>query len=193
MPRTFSLARPLVCTVVCTLVCLIMLVPLPAVAQRGGAAPPFGGPRASFSFELSDGEPVSFYLEWSRVLDLTEGQKEGLIDIRRNLRNANAPFMQQLDSLREASGVSMEKRGRVDARDEESLRRFRQWSLPVTDSIRVNNDGARREIRALLDSVQLSRADSLNREMRDAQGRRPNERQRPRPGGATQDDFPRSG
>ncbi len=99
------------------------------------------------------------------MLDLTEDQKSGLIEIRRKLRIANAPFMQQLDSIREAAGVNLESRGRMDARDAEALQRFREWSAGVTDSIRVNNDGARREIRALLDATQLARADSLNREM----------------------------
>lgn len=158
----------------------IVLAPAIAEAQRGGAAPPFDGPRPEYSFMLSDGEPVSFYLEFSRMLDLTETQKTGLIEIRRKLRSANAPFMQQLDSLREVAGVNMEKRGRMDERDTEALRRFREWSAGVIDSIRVNNDGARRDIRALLDSTQLARADSLNREIQEMRGRRPGGEGRPR-------------
>ena len=141
------------------------LDPTAVLAQRGGGAPPFDGPRGVVSFELSDGEPVSFYLEWSRVLELTEGQKSGLIEIRRKLRLQNAPFMRQLDSLREAAGVNMATRGRLDERDAASLRRFQEWSAPVTDSIRLNNDGARREIRALLAPPQMTRADSLNSAM----------------------------
>jgi hypothetical protein len=166
----------------------LLLVPVLAGAQRGGAAPPFDGPRGAFSFEMSDGEPVSFYLEFSRMLDLSEVQKTGLIEIRRKLRIANAPFMRQLDSLREAAGVNMESRGRIDARDQEALRRFSEWSVAVTNSIRVNNDGARRDIRALLDATQIARADSLNREMQDARGRRPPGRPRQRPGGASRFD-----
>lgn len=158
----------------------IVLAPAAAVAQRGGGAPPFDGPRPEYSFMLSDGEPVSFYLEFSRLLDLTEAQKTGLIEIRRKLRNANAPFMRQLDSLREAAGVNMEKRGRVDERDAEALRRFRLWSAGVIDSMRVNNDGARRDIRALLDSTQMARADSLNREIQEMRGRRGGNEGRPR-------------
>ena len=160
----------------------LLLLPAIAGAQRGGAAPPFDGPRGEYSFAMSDGEPVSFYLEWSRMLDLSEAQKTGLIEIRRKLRVANAPFMRQLDSLREAAGVNMESRGRIDARDAEALRRFREWSVAVTDSIRLNNDGARREIGALLNATQLARADSLNREMQDAGGRRPGGRERPHGG-----------
>lgn len=146
---------------------LASLLPAVAAAQRGGGSPPFDGPRGAFAFALSDGEPVSFYLEWARVLELSEGQKSGLIEIRRKLRAQNAPFMRQLDSLREAAGVNMETRGRLGPRDEEALRRFREWSAPVTDSIRLNNDGARREIRALLGEARMLKADSLNREMQE--------------------------
>lgn len=155
------------------LVTTILVVPFAASAQRGSGSPPFDGPRGAFSFELSDGEPVSFYLEWARVLELSETQKTGLIEIRRKLRHQNAPFMQQLDSLREAAGVNMATRGRLDTRDAEALKRFQEWSAPVTDSIRMNNDGARREIRVLLADAQMARADSLNREMRASRGRRP--------------------
>lgn len=162
------------------LVSTILLLPASALAQRGGASPPFDGPRGAFAFELSDGEPVSFYLEWGRVLELSDPQKAGLIEIRRKLRLQNAPFMRQLDSLREAAGVNMETRGRLGPRDQEALRRFEVWAAPVTDSIRVNNDGARREIRALLAEPQLIKADSLNREMQEQRrGRRPEGRARP--------------
>lgn len=171
----------------------LALAPVAALAQRGGGSPPFDGPRGEYSFELSDGEPVSFYLEFSRMLDLTEAQKSGLIEIRRKLRIANAPFMRQLDSLREAAGVNMERRGRMDARDAEALQRFREWSVGVTDSIRVNNDGARREIRALLNDTQMARADSLNREMQEMRGRSPQGRPRPRPDGASPSHAVRSG
>lgn len=163
----------------------VAMSPVAAMAQRGGGAPPFDGPRGEYSFELSDGEPVSFYLEFSRVLDLTEAQKSGLIEIRRKLRIANAPYMQKLDSIRQAAGVNMESRGRMAPRDEQALQRFREWSAGVTDSIRVNNDGARREIRALLDDVQMARADSLNREMQEMRGRRQQGRPRSRPDGAS--------
>ncbi len=148
-------------------------------AQRGAGAPPFDGPRGAFSFELSDGEPVSFYLEWSRVLELTEPQKTSLIDIRRRLRVQNAPFMQQLDSLRELAGIDMSTRGRISERDRESFQRFQQLAAPVIDSIRVNNDGARREIRGVLDARQAARADSVQAELRDMRGRRGGRGERP--------------
>lgn len=144
-----------------------------ARAQRGGGAPPFGGPRREFAFDLSDGEPVSFYLEWARILELTPVQKDGLIEIRRRLRIQNAPFMQQLDSLRELSGVDLTSRRRVTEDDREALRRFQLLAAPVMDSIKVNNDGARREIGALLDTRQAAKADSLSQAMRDPRNRRP--------------------
>lgn len=176
------------------LVAVLALSPAAAIAQRGGGAPPFDGPRGEYSFQLSDGEPVSFYLEFSRMLDLTEAQKSGLIEIRRKLRIANAPYMQKLDSIRQAAGVNMESRGRMGARDEEALQRFREWSAGVTDSIRVNNDGARREIRALLDDTQMARADSLNREIQEMRGRRQQGgRPRSRPDGASLLRMVRSG
>lgn len=169
--------------VIRTSLVLLLLLPDAAAAQRGGASPPFNGPRGAFAFELSDGEPVSFYLEMARELDLTGEQKDALIEIRRRLRIVNAPFMRQLDSLREAAGVNMETRGRMDERDAEALRRFQEWAAPVTEAIRVNNDGARREIRALLGEGQLIRADSLNAAMRAQQrGRRPGAAPSARPG-----------
>ncbi|MCC6931514.1 MAG: hypothetical protein IT359_21170 [Gemmatimonadaceae bacterium] len=143
-----------------------------ARAQRGGGAPPFGGPRPEFAFDLSDGEPVSFYLEWARVLELTPAQKSGLIEIRRRLRLQNAPFMHQLDSLRELSGVDLTSRRRVTEDDREAVRRFQLVAAPVMDSIKVNNDGARREIGVLLDARQAARADSVSKAMREARNRR---------------------
>jgi len=166
-------------------------------AQRGGASPPFDGPRGAFSFELSDGEPVSFYLEWSRMLELTEPQKSALIEIRRRLRVQNAPFMQQLDSLRELAGIDMSTRGRLSERDRESFQRFQQWAAPVIDSIRVNDEGARREIRGVLDARQLARADSVQaelREQRDPRSRRGRGEGRPdRPGAQERHEAPRAG
>jgi Spy/CpxP family protein refolding chaperone len=159
------------------LVLTSLAVPVAAAhAQRGGGAPPYGGPRPEFSFDMSDGEPVSFYMEWSRVLELTPEQKTGLIDIRRRLRVRNAPFMRQLDSLREVAGIDLTARRRMTEEDREALRRFQLWAAPVIDSVRLNNDGARREIRALLDERQVARADSLNRASRDPRARRPDER-----------------
>lgn len=150
--------------------------PTPARAQRG--APPFDGPRGALSFQLSDGEPVSFYLEWAHELEVTDDQRAQLIELRRRLRVANAPFMQQLDSLRQAAGLEMGERGRMSERDAEALRRFNEWARPVTDSIKQNNDGARADIRTILQPLQLARADSLFRANRDVRGRRPPRQER---------------
>lgn len=165
------------------IVAALLVVPAAASAQRGGGAPPFSGPRGAYAFELSDGEPVSFYLEWSRVLQLSDEQKEGLIEIRRKLRVQNDPFMRQLDSLREAAGVSMMERPRLTEEDRQALQRFNLWAAPVMDSIRLNNDGARREIGALLEARQMARGDSLRQAMRDPRGRRPDGRPDGRPEG----------
>jgi hypothetical protein len=161
------------------IVAAALVFPTSVSAQRGGGAPPFDGPRGAFSFELSDGEPVSFYLEWSRMLELSEAQKSALIEIRRRLRGQNAPFMVQLDSLRDLAGIDMTTRGRITERDREAFRRFQQWAAPVIDSIRVNNDGARREIRAVLDARQIARADSVQTQLRVEGGRRDGRGQRP--------------
>ncbi len=158
--------------------------PLVARAQRGGGAPPFGGPRPEFTFDLTDGEPVSFYLERSRELELTPEQRTGLIDVRRRLRLQNALFMKQLDSLREVAGIDLTARRRVDQEDREAFQRFQTMAAPVIDSIRLNNDGARREIRALLDARQVAKGDSLAKATRDPRNRREGERGARRPPGA---------
>lgn len=147
-----------------------------ASAQRGD--PSFEGPRGVFTFELSDGEPISFFLEWSRVLDLTDAQRDKLMELRRRLRAETAPFVERLDSLRELAGIDMTERGRLSSRDREALARFERWSKPIADSIRVYNDAARLEARQLLAEPQRARADSLAA----ARGRGEGGRGRPRVG-----------
>ena len=160
------------------LIAMLLLVTQVARAQRG-SAPPFEGPRGALSFALSDGEPVSFYLEWAKELELSEEQRMRLIEVRRRLRVINAPFMRQLDSLRQYAGVDMQERGRLTERDTEALRRFREWSRPVTDSIRLNNEGAKADIRTILAERQMIKADSLQHAARDPRNRRPGQRDRP--------------
>jgi hypothetical protein len=143
-------------------------------AQRG-AAPPFEGPRGFYTFDLASGEPISFFLEVSREIGLTDAQKGKLMDVRRRLREVNAPHMRQLDSLRALAGIDLGDRNGINQRDAEALRRFNAWAAPVIDRIRVNNDLARAEARALLDADQRSRLDSIAAVDR---GRR--ERRRPR-------------
>jgi hypothetical protein len=124
---------------------------------------------------LSDGEPISFILEHAGVLDLVDSQRTSLMTIRRKLRAANDPFLRQLDSLREALGISLEPRPRgLSEEDRKKLQQLEQVSQPVTDSIRVNNDAARLQARGLLDSAQVVRLDSLIvRERGTIGGRRP--------------------
>jgi hypothetical protein len=135
------------------------------VVRRGGA----GG------LEMSDGEPISFVLEHAQILDITDNQRIGLMNLRRRLRAANEPFMKQLDSLREWLGLSLEPRPRgMNDEDRKKLQRFQELSQPVTDSIKVNNDAATLQARGLLDSVQVVRLDSLVvRERGTIGGRRP--------------------
>jgi hypothetical protein len=130
---------------------------------------------AANGLALSDGEPISFILEHAQVLDLVDSQRVSLMSIRRKLRAANDPFMKQLDSLRDYMGLSLEPRPRgLSDDDRKKLQRFEQLSQPISDSIRINNDAARVQARALLDSTQVVRLDSLVvRERGTIGGRRP--------------------
>jgi hypothetical protein len=166
---------------------LTILLPSVMLAQRGG--PPFDGPRGVLTFQLSDGEPVSFYLEWSRELELSEPQKKELIEIRRKLRAQNASFVRQLDSLRQYAGIDMTERTRLTEADREAFRRFEKWSAPIVDSIRINNEGARREIKVVLAVPQLARADSIAAAMRDPRGRRPGAQRAEIPRGTTPNEL----
>ncbi|MGQ0650007.1 MAG: hypothetical protein ACT4P7_20855 [Gemmatimonadaceae bacterium] len=138
------------------------LAAFPAAAQRG-YPPPFEGPRGFYTFDLSDGEPISFFLEVSREVGLRDDQKARLMEIRRRLRVQNGPHMVQLDSLRALAGIDLGDRNGINQRDSDALRRFNEWARPVIDSIRLNNDVARAEARTLLDGDQRSRLDSIAR------------------------------
>ena len=118
---------------------------------------------------ISDGEPISFLLEWSHILELRPEQRESLMGIRRRLRAANAQHMKQLDSLADYVGLSLEPR-RLTEEDRQKLLRFQSLSQPITDSIRINNAAAKIQARELLDSVQVVRLDSLA--IRERGGRR---------------------
>ena len=131
---------------------------MPAEVRRGAG---MGG------LSMSDGEPISFLLEWSHILELRSDQRESLMGIRRRLRAANAQHMKQLDSLADFIGLNLEPR-RLTEEDRQKLQRFEALSQPITDSIRVNNDAAKIQARELLDSVQIVRLDSLARRQRDS-------------------------
>lgn len=124
---------------------------MPGEVRRGAG---MGG------LSISDGEPISFLLEWSHILELRSDQRESLMGIRRRLRAVNSQHMKQLDSLREFLGISLEPR-RLNEEDRQKLQRFEAMSQPITDSMRVNNDAAKIQARALLDSVQIVKLDSL--------------------------------
>lgn len=149
---------------------LLCCLASPGEAQRG-PAPAFDGPRGRLTVDLSDGEPISAFIESSRALGLSEAQKGRLMDIRRNLRTLNKPFMARLDSLRALAGVELGDIGRIRRREAEALTRFNLWARPVVDSIRLNNDLARAEARALLSVEQRRRFDSLVVAGRDVRGR----------------------
>ncbi len=143
---------------------LITAFPTGLVAQD---MPTIGVGRG-LTFDLSDGEPISFFLEHSRELELTDSQKMSLIDVRRRLRRTNEPFMQQLDSLRDVVGVSREPRPRLTDADRDALERFRRLSEPVTQVIRANNQTAQAEARTLLTVPQRATFDSLAAHVGDA-------------------------
>jgi hypothetical protein len=129
--------------------------------------------RRSAGLELSDGEPISYFLEHARELELTDPQKLSLMDIRRRLRRVNSPLMAQVDSIRRLLGISLEPRPLL-ADDLKALERLEVEGRPFTDSIRVNNDAAKAEARSVLDPRQLVRLDSLaTAEQALIRGRRP--------------------
>ena len=104
----------------------VALTPAPTSAQvmpTRVVRPPNAG------LALSDGEPISYLLEHSDVLDLSDEQKESLMDIRRWLRQQTAPFMRQMDSVREYLGISLERRVRRE--DIETLERFQELTRPA--------------------------------------------------------------
>lgn len=142
---------------------LVTWFPVTAPAQRG-AAPPFEGPRGFYTFDLADGEPISFFLEVSHELALTENQRVHLMDIRRRLRETNAPFVARLDSLRSLAGIDLGDKNGIGKKDAEALARFNRWARPAIDAMRVNNDMARSDARRVLDTDQRRRLDSIVRD-----------------------------
>lgn len=118
------------------------------VIRRGEAAGP--GPLD---------EPISLILEHAGLLDLTDAQRTSLMNLRRVLRRANDPYLARLDSLRELVGISAEpRRGGEDA---DKQARLDSLARPVTDTIRINNSAAGLQARAVLDSAQVARLDSI--------------------------------
>ena len=141
--------------------CAFIALPAAVRAQRPGGTPDAVVARPP-GLSMTDGEPISFVLEHSRELDLSDMQRMGLVNIRRRLRVANDPHMKQLDSLREYLGLTLEPRPRgLSEEERKKLERFQQLARPIADSIKVNNDAASVQARSLLDSAQVFRLDSL--------------------------------
>lgn len=131
---------------------------LPARVVRRGAA----------GLEISAGEPVSFFIEHSKELELTNAQRDSMMALRRRLRAQNAPYIKSLDSLREEVGIDLEPRPRANDREQQKMERFQKLSAPFADSIRTNNDAARGEAWMLLELSQRNKVDSILKEDREA-------------------------
>lgn len=153
------------------LVACLMAGALPLVAEA--QLPMQATVRGPRSLQLSDGEPISFFMELSRELDLNDEQRTKLIEIRRRLRHDNALLVKALDSLARVSGVELGDRQRITSDDLRAMERFRIIAAPVTDSIKVNNDAARSEARLLLSEMQRSKMDSIVTASRTRDPRRP--------------------
>ncbi|MGH7710967.1 MAG: hypothetical protein ACREOG_06765 [Gemmatimonadaceae bacterium] len=145
-----------------SLAAALCAVPSIGAAQVASVNPPLGVVSGAYSFDLSDGEPISWFLEFSEPLKLTPDQKTSLIAIRRRLRGENERFMERLDSTAQSVGLTLgERTARMRGNERQALERFNKVTQPTRDSIRVNNDIARAEALTLLTSVQTVRLDSL--------------------------------
>ncbi len=139
----------------------------------GAQVQPMGSNPGAYSFELSDGEPISWFLEHSQPLKLTPDQKTSLIAIRRRLRSDNDRFMTRLDSVATAVGLTIGERPRLTPDERLALERFNKITQPTRDSIRANNTLARTEALTLLSSTQQTRLDSLMTVLQRDRGRGP--------------------
>lgn len=147
--------------------------PSALAGQSTAVTSPSGFVRGQYTFDLSDGEPISWFLEYSEPLKLKPEQKTSLIAIRRRLRGENDRFMTRLDSVAAAVGLTLGENARMTPDDRLALERFNKITEPTRDSIRANNDVARAEALTLLTSVQQTRLDSLVAEFRRDRGRGP--------------------
>ncbi|MEP7345649.1 MAG: hypothetical protein ABI877_10285 [Gemmatimonadaceae bacterium] len=161
---------------------LTALAALPAIASAQ-TLPARVVRHGSAGLEITVGEPVSFFIEHSKELELTDAQRDTLMALRRRLRAQNASYTRSLDSLREVVGIDLEPRPRGNDREREKLERFTKLSAPFADSIRVNNDNARGEAWLLLEVGQRNKVDSLVKDDRDARSRERNGQPPRRPPG----------
>jgi hypothetical protein len=160
----------------CLAVALSGVAPGALAGQSTAITSPSGVVRGQYTFDLSDGEPISWFLEYSEQLKLKPEQKTSLIAIRRRLRAENERFMTRLDSAASAVGLTLGEVTRLTPDERMALERFNKVTQPTRDSIRVNNDVARAEALTLLTSVQQTRLDSLVLELRRDRGRGPQRR-----------------
>lgn len=164
-------------------VVLLLMIPCQLTAQFRRAQQRTGSPPVFFA--LSDGEPISYYLEIAREIQLSEQQRVRLIEIRRLLRLQNSRFMRRLETLRDLAGIDVSDKRKFTEKDAIAIQRFNAWSLVTRDSIRQNNEIAHRETYQVLTISQRQRADSIARwvladETTDGQRSRETARQRNR-------------
>lgn len=157
----------------CLAVALSGVAPGALAGQSTAITSPSGFVRGQYTFDLSDGEPISWFLEHSEQLKLKPEQKTSLIAIRRRLRAENERFMTRLDSAASAVGLTLGEVTHLTPDERMALERFNKVTQPTRDSIRANNDVARAEALTLLTSVQQTRLDSLVLELRRDRGRGP--------------------
>ncbi|MBV6520764.1 MAG: hypothetical protein MNPFHGCM_00882 [Gemmatimonadaceae bacterium] len=124
--------------------------------------------RGAATLEVTASEPISFFIEHSKDLELTDAQRDTLMALRRRLRAQNAPYVKSLDSLRGVVGLEVEPSPRANEKEREKLDRFQKLSAPFADSIRANNDVARGEAWTWLEPSQRTRVDSILKAERDA-------------------------
>lgn len=137
---------------------------MPATVVRRGAGGGTGG--------ATEAEPISAILELATLLDLEDSQRTALMEIRRRLRAANAPYLRSLDSLRQALSIREPGPRGMSEEDRRQLARLDSLARPFNDSLRVNNEAGRAAARRLLDSVQVARMDSALAAGRERAGRR---------------------
>lgn len=154
--------------------CLAALCAVSSTLQsQGTRGDQVGFVTRPYSFELSDGEPISWFLEFSEQLKLTPDQKTSLITIRRKLRLENGRFMERLDSVASAVGLTLGERMRMTPDERQAIERFNKITQPTRDSIKVNNDLARAEALSLLNTAQQARLDSVLSVLQRERGRGP--------------------
>jgi hypothetical protein len=142
-----------------------------ALYSQMTVTPQVGRVAGPYSFDLSDGEPISWFLEFSEQLKLTPDQKTTLIAIRRRLRNENEHYMERLDSVAVSVGLNLgERSARMSEDDRQALERFNKLTQPTRDSIRANNEIARAEALTLLTKPQSARLDSVMSALRGRRG-----------------------